>query len=448
MKEVVKVSISGIAFSFDAEAYQVMKDYLDKLETGYAKKPDGREIVADIEARIAELILNEQESDNVVSRALAESVVAQLGFPDDLDTEEEPPVEKIPKRLYRNPDGAVLGGVCSGLAAYFRTDPVWIRLAFFLPTLLVIFPTGDASAFFGSMFVMFVVLYIILWIAIPMARTPRQKLEMQGEKVTASSIRQTFAGDASAMPPSPKRQRSASVWADIVYGLGRILLFLLKAVVFFIALGVGIAAIGCFVAIIAVLFSAELVGGRMVLENFSGLEGITPGLYAGLTLLAILIPLVLLGYFLLKVLFGSKTNRTFLLVTSVIWMALVVYLSVVTMHNADRLRDGARRLEYEIEEYDDFYDWYRHTPALPDDWDEQGEWKEEELRKDSSIDDLYREYREEDWEDDNVHVEITEQDGRVTIRKVVVHPDNPADTLSDERIVISRPGRYPDRGND
>ena len=166
MKEVVKVSISGIAFSFDAEAYQVMKDYLDKLETGYAKKPDGREIVADIEARIAELILNEQESDNVVSRALAESVVAQLGFPDDLDTEEEPPVEKIPKRLYRNPDGAVLGGVCSGLAAYFRTDPVWIRLAFFLPMLLVIFPTGDASAFFGSMFIMFVVLYIILWICL------------------------------------------------------------------------------------------------------------------------------------------------------------------------------------------------------------------------------------------------------------------------------------------
>lgn len=142
--------------------------------------------------------------------------------------------------------------------------------------LLVIFPTGDASAFFGSMFIMFVVLYIILWIAIPMARTPRQKLEMQGEKVTASSIRQTFAGDASAMPPSPKRQRSASVWADIVYGLGRILLFLLKAVVFFIALGVGIAAIGCFVAIIAVLFSAELVGGRMVLETSPASRALRP----------------------------------------------------------------------------------------------------------------------------------------------------------------------------
>ena len=150
----------------------------------------------------------------------------------------------------------------------------------------------------------------------------------------------------------------------------------------------------------------------MVLENFSGLEGITPGLYAGLTLLAILIPLVLLGYFLLKVLFGSKTNRTFLLVTSVIWMALVVYLSVVTMHNADqtarrrpqtRIRNrGVRRLLRLVP---------AHDPTLPDDWDEQGEWKEEELRKDSSIDDLYREYREEDWEDDNVHVEITEQDG-------------------------------------
>src|SRR5699024_3301344 len=149
MKEVVKVSISGIAFSFDADAYKVMKDYLDKLEAGYAKKPDGREIIADIEARIAELILNEQESDSVVGRGLAESVIAQLGFPDDLETDEEPAAEKLPKRLYRNPDGAVLGGVCSGLGAYFNIDPVWIRLAFFLPVLLAILPIYDTSGFFG-----------------------------------------------------------------------------------------------------------------------------------------------------------------------------------------------------------------------------------------------------------------------------------------------------------
>ncbi len=162
--------------------------------------------MADIEARIAELILNEQESDNVVSRALAESVVAQLGFPDDLDTEEEPPVEKIPKRLLPESRRGGTGGVCSGLAAYFRTDPVWIRLAFFLPMLLVIFPTGDASAFFGSMFVMFVVLYIILWIAIPMARTPRQKLENARRKSDCILHTADLAGDASAMPPP----RSAS----------------------------------------------------------------------------------------------------------------------------------------------------------------------------------------------------------------------------------------------
>ena len=114
MKEVVKVSISGIAFSFAPDAYEVMKSYLDRLEAGYAKQPDGREIVADIEARIAELILNEQESDSVVSRQLAESVVAQLGFPDELE-EHADSAEKLPKRLYRNPEGAVLGGVCSGI---------------------------------------------------------------------------------------------------------------------------------------------------------------------------------------------------------------------------------------------------------------------------------------------------------------------------------------------
>ncbi len=457
MKEVVKVSISGIAFSFDADAYKVMKDYLDKLEAGYAKKPDGREIIADIEARIAELILNEQESDSVVGRGLAESVIAQLGFPDDLETDEEPAAEKLPKRLYRNPDGAVLGGVCSGLGAYFNIDPVWIRLAFFLPVLLAILPIYDTSGFFGSLFGMFVILYVILWIAIPMARTPRQKLEMRGEKVTASSIHQTFADDASAMPPSPKRQRSASVWADIVYGIGRILLFLLKAVVFLIVLVAGIAAISCLVAILAVLFGAEIIGGQVFADSFSGLEGITPGLYAVLAILAVLIPLIVLGYFLLKVLFSSKINRTFMIIASVVWIMLVVYLSVVTLHNADNLREGSRRFEYEIEHYDDTYgrrwlqlfrsDWDDWT----DDWDDWDDWKEEERghRDGYDIDDLYREYREDDWDDDNVHVEITEHGGKVTIRKIVVSPDNPADTLSDERIVTGRHrGRHCCRSND
>lgn len=353
MNEVVKVSIAGVAFAFEQEAYAIVKDYVDRLEAGYAKKPDGREIVADIEARMAELILDQQESERIVGVHLARSVVAQLGFPDDMDEGEECPLEKIPKRLYRNPDGAILGGVCSGLGVYFRVDPVWIRLAFFLPLLVLIIigsiPGGGyTSHFFGSMFGMFIVLYFILWIAIPLAKTPRQKLEMRGERVTASSIRQAFSEDALVMSPSPRRQRSASVWADIMYGIGRILLFTLKAIIMIIALALGIASIVIIVAVITLIFHEELLGGRIILEAFSGLQGITPVVYALLIVLALLIPIIVLGYFLLKILFGTKTNKTFLLLSSIIWVILIVYLSVVTAYNASNIREGVHKVGYEI----------------------------------------------------------------------------------------------------
>lgn len=431
MKEVVKVSISGIAFTFDQQAYRIVKEYLDKLEAGYEKKPDGREIVADIEARMAELILNEQESERVVGPRLAQEVVDQLGFPDDMDTREEPHVEKIPKRLHRNPDGALLGGVCSGLGAYFQVDPVWIRLAFFLPLLLVIVG-GVFSAnwsfqeFFASLFGMFILLYLLLWIAVPLARTPRQKLEMRGEKVTASSIHQTFNDDASAMSASSKHQRTASVWADLMCGIGRILLFALKTVVFLVALVLGIAALSILVAFVMLIFHAEAVGGEMVLESFSTLEGITPQWYAALIILAVLIPIIVLGYFLVKILFGAKTNKTFVLTTSIIWIILIVYLSVVTAYNGDNLREGARKVIHEIE-----YD--RGRIDRIDLFSPQGDRND-----DDELHEYIKEYLEDMSDTHNMQLNIKAQDGNVTITKTVVNPENQADTLSTEQIVISK----------
>lgn len=430
MKEVVKVSISGIAFTFDSEAYLIIKEYLDRLEAGYARKPDGREIVADIEARVAELILNEQESERIVGPELARSVVSQLGFPEDMDGEEEAPMEKIPKRLHRNPDGAILGGVCSGLGAYFHVDPVWIRLAFFLPLLLLIvsgllFPLHwYASNLFASLFGMCIILYIILWIAIPLARTPRQKLEMRGEKVTASSIHQTFSDDASAMSPSPRRQRSASVWAEILYIIGRIIMFVLKAVIVIIAFAVGIAALAILAGVIALLFSGEIAGGRMVLDAFSSLEGITPGVYAVLTVLAVVIPLIILGYFLLKILFGSRTNKTFVLIACIIWAVLIVYLSVVTAYNAGNLREGARKLGREVENYGWPLHGMRSVYSIEEDWDDWEDRVEEYLESGKD-----RNYK-------NLHVEISEEDGSAVITEIVLDKENPSDTVRKERIVI------------
>lgn len=347
MKDVVKVSIAGIAFSCEQDAYRVLKDYLDKLEAGYAKRPDGREVVADIEARLSELLLDGQHGEEVVSRELAEAVVAQLGFPDDMDEDDAPSV-KLTKRLYRNHKGAVLGGVCSGLGTYFKVDPVWVRLGFFMPLMLfAVCEVLDVDADgLWALFLVFVLLYFVLWVSVPMARTPRQKLEMQGERVTASSIHQTFADDASAMEPARSRQRSASVWADIVYIMGRILLFCLKAVVFLFAFGICVVALACFAAMMVLIFGSGVWTGNLMNDIFPYLEGISPVLYAVLVLLGAFIPLFVAAYFMFAVLFGSRPNRSFLAVTAVLWVALVAYLSVVTLNNSDNILGGMQRLEY------------------------------------------------------------------------------------------------------
>ena len=144
MNEIKKCSISGIAFTLDADAYEVLRTYLDSLEKTYEKNPDGAEIIADIEARIAELILSTQNNARVVERPLIENIVKQLGSAADI-TGEDPDSDlhyaepRIPRRLYRDTENAKLGGVCSGIGRYFDVDPVWIRLVLFLPLLLSCF---------------------------------------------------------------------------------------------------------------------------------------------------------------------------------------------------------------------------------------------------------------------------------------------------------------------
>lgn len=474
MKEVVKVSISGIAFTFEQDAYNTMKEYISRLEAGYMKNPDGREIVADIEARIAELILNEQESDKVVDLALVQSVVEQLGYPEDMAAETESLVDKMPKRLYRNQSGAVLGGVCSGLGTYLRVDAVWIRLIFFLPLLLSVFESAlfhavyflsfnilGQSHFFGSMFGMFVVLYVVLWISVPMARTPRQKLEMRGERITASSIRHTFEEDIPD-DSSPRRRKSASVWADAVYGLGRIIQFFIKAIVFIIALVVGMCAIVILVGLVALLFTGNIIGGLALLEAFDGMAGITPAVFVALICLAALIPLFLVCYFLLKLLFGSKTNRNFMLILAIIWVALIIYLSAVTAYNSKNISDGVDKLIYSNSvDLDADFDFDADGSVVIhsknggksiiinkssyeeylDDLDDEDVGVTLRSGNNSIIINKpsYKEYLDE-LNDENVSIKVQPYTSNDTLRvsKITLNPANPKDTLKVENFLIDK----------
>ncbi len=179
MKKVVTVNIGGFCFTIEEDAYNKLSRYFDNYKAGIADKKDAGEVMEDIESRIAEIFREQTPlAHQVVSLELVEKVIIIMGLPDGTTSfTQETVVNDMAtpraKRLYRDADHKVFGGVCSGLAAYFGLEIMLVRVLF-LAALLV----GS----FGFW------VYVILWVVTPQAVTIAQKLEMRGEPVTIENI--------------------------------------------------------------------------------------------------------------------------------------------------------------------------------------------------------------------------------------------------------------------
>ncbi len=356
MKEIVKVNIAGIAFTFDDDAYNELDSYLNRLENGYKNSPEGEEVIADIEARIAEIILSHQDSSRVVGLELVRSVVAQMGLPDEIAGEgaaaaAADPGERFPRRLYRDREKARIGGVCSGLAAFFNTDPVWIRLGFFAPLILLIVAApilqhhgSTFLGFLGATFGAFFLIYFILWFAIPVARNPRQRLEMRGERITAESIHRNIKDDLTARVDPKHSVRSASVLADLIYAVGAILLFIIKMVAVIIGFIVAIVTIALFFCGVAILFS---ISGPIQIKGMyiTDPQLLTTG---GLAILCVALPLAILVFFMVRALLNTHKGVRVLSVLSGVWIILLIFTGIMTIKNFDKIR-GFAKSDYSTE---------------------------------------------------------------------------------------------------
>ena len=354
MNHTINVSIAGVAFVLDSEGYELLKDYLVRIEVAYKDDPDGAEILSDIEARVSELILNRQSSDMIVSPELIREIIGQLGWPDGVTAQGPAGGAEIPengadnaisRRLYRNPDGAKLGGVCNGLATYFRVDPTLVRLLFCSPLLILVvisvIPVVNAlCGFFGSLIGVSFLLYLILWFAIPKARTPRQRLEMTGERITASSIRRNISADLNDARPSPRNERTASVFSELLYVTGRVLLFCIKAFLLLIGAVLGLVVLGLVVGLVAVLVGGAAVGFPFALAGGSLL---IPELIE----LGIVLPLGIVVYLLLKLVFNLRSRRTTLSVLFGIWVLILIFLGVYLVKNYERIEEAFDRGDVE-----------------------------------------------------------------------------------------------------
>ncbi|WP_435415679.1 PspC domain-containing protein [Polaribacter aestuariivivens] len=185
MNKTININLGGFFFHIDEIAYQKLKRYLESISKSLSDDPQGKnEIIADIEARISEL-LSEKITDarQVVNEGDIDDIIKIMGQPEDYAEAEETYNEanysytrnnkSSGKKLFRDGDDKFLGGVASGIAHYFDIDTIWVRL-------------GLLALFFGAGFG--VILYIILWILLPEAKTTAEKLQMEGEPVNIDNI--------------------------------------------------------------------------------------------------------------------------------------------------------------------------------------------------------------------------------------------------------------------
>ncbi len=197
MKKTISVTLGGRAYTVEESAYQILDAYLTRLKHHFAQDPSVQELLADIELSIADKFSERiDEQKNVITETDVSEVIAVMGEVNEIDSEEpasdtstgkedpSPKDQPTAKHLYRDGDNMVIAGVCSGLAAYFGVDPVFIRITF----VVLAFVNGIG-----------ILAYFLLWIAIPLAITSAQKLEMRGKPINLTEIEELIREKAQHM---------------------------------------------------------------------------------------------------------------------------------------------------------------------------------------------------------------------------------------------------------
>lgn len=328
MNKVLNINLGGYALTIDDDAYEYLAGYLDSIRRRFSENEGRDEILRDIESRLGELITAELGQRTIVMLPSVEAAVEILGKPEDFGAE---PVEsrrssgsgksapgaiRTGKRLFRDEEDSVVGGVCSGLAAYFGMhDPVWMRLIFVLLTFL--------SAGF------WIPAYLLLMILVPKAKTAADRLAMRGQPINVDNIAREVEEGFDRLSTrvnelGQKKSGDGSFGHAVSSGVsaigqvfGAVIRFVAKFAVL-IAIVIGVAM---FVALAAswVAGIIALVSAGPVIEYLSPLSG---GLnYLGFANLFFLlgIPLVWLCLLFVRILFKMRTPVWFGASLGIFW---------------------------------------------------------------------------------------------------------------------------------
>lgn len=268
MKKNITINLYGTLYAIDEDACQLLEQYLDNMRKYFSQRDGGEEITDDIEHRVAELLAELRASgQQAVSINHVQDIIRRIGNPEQMDDDAQangeasqqmpPPYDNdaastnaqggaagkpadqegekkswfTGRKLYRDPQDQLLGGVMSGVCQYFGgTDPLPWRI---LMVILALFSFSTIG-----------IIYLVAWAIIPAARTAEERLQMRGAPVNPQTLNDELMRAAHAATNafnSPSVQQKARSLGGTLMS---IIVFCAKVLAIFL-LGCGIMCIFC-----------------------------------------------------------------------------------------------------------------------------------------------------------------------------------------------------------
>jgi phage shock protein PspC (stress-responsive transcriptional regulator) len=251
MKKNIHIQLSKYGFFMEEDAYQILQAWFDRIKSNLEGEAYKEEIIQDLELRLADLWFDKHKNQTAVTLSDVQQAIEIIGDPDIIkDDTESNRVQnekvttsvKTQKRLYRDPDDFVIGGVCSGIAAYFNMDPVIVRL------LAILFFFLAGMSFW---------VYIILWIIIPEAKTISQKMEMKGESLNWNNLKNELSKKAREVEQGSKgffkRIRKSPQTKNILYSIVNVFGTIIGIISLFVGVILFISLIGVIISSISII---------------------------------------------------------------------------------------------------------------------------------------------------------------------------------------------------
>ncbi|MGJ1266216.1 PspC domain-containing protein [Sphingobacterium spiritivorum] len=323
MNKTIIININGIVFHIEEDAYETLRSYMIDIKRHFGKSEDSKEILEDIENRIAEMFSERIESGRkeVINNEDVNDVIAQMGRVSDFDTADESYGEgytqqdytnnqsfTFGKKLMRDPDDTVISGVCSGIGHYVGLEARWVRLLFVLFVLL-----GGSG----------ILAYVILWIIMPVAVTRADKMEMRGEAPNLQNFKKNFEEEMSGF-----RENFSGAGDSLSQGVRsagdvivKILTVFVKAIGLVIAFSIGLSLLALLIAVIFFAFGISGFSDNGIMYPVNFMEPNQAYIALIAAAFAIAIPMIAIFYSIIRALFNKGSMNKYVSISLfIVWL--------------------------------------------------------------------------------------------------------------------------------